>query len=113
MAALAPNASFNRAVELLNAGDLMQAEQICRELMARHRRDHRVVAVLGQIATATSRHDEAVRLLDRCVSLAPREISYHVLLAEALATQGRPNDALSRYDKALKLDSSYPPALAG
>jgi tetratricopeptide (TPR) repeat protein len=113
MAAFAPNVSFNRAVELLNAGDLMQAEQICRGLMARHRRDHRVVAVLGQIATATSRHDEAVELLGRCVSLAPREIGYHVLLAEALATQGRPDDALSRYDKALKLDSVYPPALAG
>jgi tetratricopeptide (TPR) repeat protein len=69
--------------------------------------------VLGQIATATSRHDEAVKLLGQCVSLAPREIGYHVLLAEALATQGRPDDALSRYDKALKLDSSCPAALAG
>ena len=104
---------FSRAVKLLNAGDLVGAEQVCRDLMARNRKDHRVAAVLGQIATATSRHDEAVRLLGQCVSLAPREIDYHVLLAEALATQGRPDDALARYDKALKLDSGYPPALAG
>ncbi|MHC4081337.1 MAG: tetratricopeptide repeat-containing sulfotransferase family protein [Planctomycetota bacterium] len=97
----------------MNAGDLVQAEQVCRELLARNRKDHRVVAVLGQIATATSRHDEAVKLLVQSVTLAPREISYHVLLAEALATQGRPDEALSRYDKALKLDPSYPPALAG
>ncbi|MHC4142926.1 MAG: hypothetical protein ACYSUF_14050, partial [Planctomycetota bacterium] len=71
----------------MNAGDLVQAERVCRDLVARNRKDHRVVAVLGQIATATSRHDEAVKLLGQCVSLAPREIGYHVLLAEALATQ--------------------------
>jgi tetratricopeptide (TPR) repeat protein len=113
LAAFAPNVSFGRAVELLNAGDLAGAERVCRDLVARNRRDHRVVAVLGQIATATSRHDEAVKLLGQCVSLAPREIGYHVLLAEALATGGQPDEALSRYDKALKLDANYPPALAG
>jgi tetratricopeptide (TPR) repeat protein len=113
LAAFAPNVSFNRAVELLNAGDVVQAGQVCRDILARNHKDHRAVAVLGQIATMTSRHDEAVRLLSQCVSLAPREIGYHVLLAEALVTQGRHAEALSRYDKTLQLKSGYPPALAG
>ncbi|MHC4210431.1 MAG: tetratricopeptide repeat-containing sulfotransferase family protein [Planctomycetota bacterium] len=113
MAALSSSAAFSRAVELLNAGDVVRAEQVCRDILARNRKDHRVLAVLGQIATMTSRHDEAVNLLGQCVAVAPREIGYHILLAEALATQGRHDEALSRYDKALRLESDSPPALAG
>ena len=85
MAARSPNVSFSRAVELLNAGDVAQAEQICRDLVARNRRDHRALAVLGQIATMTSRHDEAAKLLGQCVSLAPRDVG--------LLLEGR-NDSL-------------------
>ena len=60
-----------------------------------------------------SRYQEAVSLLSRSVALAPDEIDYHVLLAEALATQGRFREALSRYNKAFKLDGNYPAAVAG
>ncbi|MHC4421721.1 MAG: hypothetical protein ACYS1E_14125, partial [Planctomycetota bacterium] len=71
MAALSSSAAFSRAVELLNAGDVVRAEQVCRDILARNRKDHRVLAVLGQIATMTSRHDEAVNLLGQCVAVAP------------------------------------------
>jgi tetratricopeptide (TPR) repeat protein len=104
---------LGRAVELLNTGDVAQAEQICRDLLARNKRDHRAAAVLGQITTMTGRHDEAAELLGRCVKLVPREIGYHILLAEALVTSGRHADALPRYDKALQLEPGSPPAVAG
>jgi tetratricopeptide (TPR) repeat protein len=113
LAARSPNVSFSRAVELLNAGDVARAEQICRDLLARNRRDHQALAVLGQIATMTSRPDEAAKLLGQCVTLAPRDVGYHVLLAEALATAGQPEAALARYDKALQLQADHAPALAG
>ena len=93
-----------QALSLLNAGRLVEARRLCEDILAGNRRDHRAAAILGQIATIQSRHQEAVSLLSRCVKLAPAEIDYHLLLAEALTTQGRYRESLSRYDKALKLD---------
>ncbi len=102
-----------QAARLLHAGDIHEAERLCHQILAGNRRDHQATAILGQIATMKSRHQEAVSLLSRCITLAPGEIDYHLLLAEALATQGRFREALSRYDKALKLDGKYPAAVAG
>ena len=113
MDAAETNALLTRAVNLLHAGEIHLAQQLCCQVHAANRKDHRAAAVLGQIATMQSRHQEAVRLLTQCVKLAPAEIDYHVLLAEALATQGRFREALGRYDKALKLEAGYPAAVAG
>jgi tetratricopeptide (TPR) repeat protein len=105
--------ALNEAVRCLHAGDVQQAERVCRQILARDKQNPHAMAVLGQIATMGSRHEEAVRLLTRSVSLAPRQVDYHVLLAEALATQGDHREAIARYDRALKLQPGYPPALAG
>lgn len=102
-----------QAVSLLRAGRVIEAQELSRQVLAANRRDHRAAAILGQIATMLSRHQEAVTLLSGCVKLAPAEIDYHVLLAEALTTQGRYRQALSRYDKALRLNAAHPPAVAG
>lgn len=113
MAATDANALLRRAVNLLHAGEIHESQRLCRQVYAADRNDHRAAAILGQIATMQSRHQEAVSLLSRCVKLAPREIDYHVLLAEALATQGRYREAISRYDKVLLLKAGYPAAVAG
>ncbi len=101
------------AVRLLNAGRVAEAELVCQQVVARQKKNHQALAILGQIASMGSRHQEASQLFTRAVALAPAEIDYHVMLAEALATQGRHREALSRYDKALKHRPDYPPALAG
>jgi len=113
MAVRDADTALSEAVSLLSAGRIIEAQELSRQVLAANRRDHRAAAILGQIATMRSRHQEAVTLLSGCVKLAPAEIDYHVLLAEALTTQGRYRDALSRYDKAMKLDAAYPPAVAG
>ncbi len=104
---------LQRAVARLRAGDVQQAEGLCRAALAADRRNHQAAALLGQIATMTGRNQEALKLLERCVSQAPSEADYHVLLAEALVTAGRSEDALARYDRVLKLRAGYPPAVAG
>ena len=108
-----PSVPLSQAIRHLNAGRVAEAHRLCSEVVQRHRNNHQALAILGQIASMSSRHQEAARLLSRCVSLAPAEIDYHVLLAEVLATQGRHREALARYDRALKLRGDYGPALAG
>lgn len=106
-------ALLTQAVGRLAAGDVPGAERCCRQVLAADRRDHQAAAILGRIATMTGRHREAVRLLSGCVARAPRRIDYHVLLAEALATQGRHEEALTRYGAALGLAPGHGPAVAG
>ncbi len=113
MSAFQQSASLARAVQLLHAGDLQRADAICRQVLAQRRNDHQAHAILGQIATMQTRFGDAVRHLDKAISIAPREVDYHLLLAEALESSGRHREALARYDRALKLRPHYPPALAG
>ncbi len=113
MSAFQPGISTDAAIRHLHAGKVQEAEAICRQVLVANRNDHQALAVLGQVLTMQGRFDDAMEVLSRAVALAPREIDYHLLLAEAQATNGHHRDALSRYDKALKLDRTYPPAIAG
>ena len=107
------NVLLAQAIRSLQAGQVGEAEQLCRLILEGSRKNHQALAILGQITTARGRFDEARDLLTRAVTLAPREIDYHVLLAELLVTSGRHRVALARYDRALRLKRDYPPALAG
>ena len=102
-----------QAVDLLETGDADGAARVCRQILQQDARNHQAMILLGQIVAGQWRHDEALELLARAVSLAPKNADYHVKLAEALTTQGRQREALLRYDKALRLKADFPAALAG
>ncbi len=113
MADVSRNATFAQAMNCLNAGDVANAERLCHQMLAAGKKEHRATALLGHIATITSRYDEAVALLTECVTQAPREVNYHVLLGEALTTGGRFQEAVTRFDQALRLRTGYLAAVAG
>jgi tetratricopeptide (TPR) repeat protein len=71
------------------------------------------MVLLGQVWSKAGRHDEAIGLLSRAVTLAPRNVDYHVKYGEVLVAAGRNAEALVRYDRTLKLKPGYPAALAG
>jgi tetratricopeptide (TPR) repeat protein len=102
-----------QAIRHLRAGQIQKAEGLCRQILTREKKNAQAMAVLGQIATMQSRFDEAASLLSKCITLAPREVDYQLLLAEVRMTQAKHRQALVLYDKALKLQRDYPPALAG
>ena len=65
--------------------------------------------LLGQGGGKGGRHEEAVTLLSRAVSLATRNGDYHVKYGEVLLAAGRNSEAMLRFDKILKLKPSAPP----
>ena len=107
------NVGIGRALQALNTGDVQGATKICHQILSTNKRDATALAVLGQIASSGSRFEEAVQYLTKAIQIAPKEIDYHVLLAEAYSTQAKHREALSRYEKALKLRKDYGPALSG
>ena len=102
-----------QALDLLNAGDFGGAARVCRGVLETDTRNHQAMVLLGQVGSKGGRHDEAVALLSRAVSLAPRNVDYHAKYGEVLLAAGRNAEALLRFDKILKLKPGYPAALAG
>ncbi len=113
MAGPASSSAIAQALDLLNAGDFVGAARVCRQVLDTDKRNHQAMVLLGQVGSNGGRHDEAVALLSRAVSLAPRNVDYHVKYAAVLAAAGRNSEALLRFDKALKLKPDYAAALAG
>ncbi len=113
MAGPASNAAIAKALDLLNAGDFAGADRVCRRVLETDTRNHQAMVLLGQVGSKDGRHDEAVAMLSRAVTLAPRNLDYQVKYGEVLATAGRLKESLLRFDKTLELKPGYPTALAG
>ena len=104
---------LTQAVDHLNAGRIHQAEATCRRLLMEKKTSHQAIAILGKIAAMQNKYDDAIEHFTRSISLRPRETHYHLLLAETLTDCGRHDEALSRYDRVLRLRREYQPAMAG
>ena len=113
MAGAASSSAIAQALDLLNAGDFVGAARVCRGVLETDKRNHQAMVLLGQVGSKGGRHEEAVTLLSRAVSLAPRNVDYHVKYGEVLLAAGRNSEAMLRFDKILKLKPGYPAALAG
>lgn len=113
MAGTSHTPAIAQALDLLNAGDFVAAGRVCRQVLEADTRNHQAMVLLGQVESNGGRHDQAVALLSRAVSLAPRNADYHVKLGEMLVGAGRNAEALLRFDRTLRIKPGYPPALAG
>jgi tetratricopeptide (TPR) repeat protein len=110
---LTDNLAANRAFQCMQAGDAKMAEQLCREMLTGNAKDTVALCLLGQALSLQGRHEEAAATYKRCVTIAPKEIDHRLLLAEAYLNLGRYGPATTHYDKALRLDGTCGPALAG
>ena len=113
MAGFGQNSAIAQALDLMNAGDVLGAGIVCRQILQRDRRSHQAMVLLGQVESKQGGHEQAAAHLTRAVALAPTNLDYHVKLGEVLAAGGRNREALLRFDKALKLKADAPSALAG
>jgi tetratricopeptide (TPR) repeat protein len=91
-----------RAIALHREGRLPEAEGIYAELLRQDPSDADVLHLQGVLAYQTGRHDRAVELIRRAISLH-RTPAACLSLGTALMTLGRPAEALASYEDALAL----------
>ncbi len=113
MAGFGQNSAIVHALDLMNAGDVLGAGLVCRQILERDTRNHQAMVLLGQVQSKQGGHRQAAEHLARAVALAPKNLDYHLKLGEVLAAGGRNREALLRFDKALKLKPNASSALAG
>lgn len=93
-------------------GDLPAAEAAYRSALERTPRDAELQAALGETLVAQGRETEGRELLERAARAGAQDESWqaHVQLGVLAGQEGRFNEALARFDRALALDPDAAPA---
>ncbi len=104
--------ALNRALAAYRAGQLVQAEQICQEIISLDRDYFDALYILAVVQATLGKNTDALANYDRALTLQPRH-------AEALSNRGntlkalmRFDEALDSFDKALAAQPDYPAALS-
>ena len=99
-----------KAVALIKQGNLREAEEIYRELIATGTRNHIVYGNLAALCGMQRKFDELIKLLHRELELKPNYAEAHNKLGAALKEQGDLSAAIVSYKTALQLKPNYPEA---
>src|SRR6188508_310253 len=105
MVAAAPDAAdlLYRAAAAGNAGDLVQAERLCRTLLAAQPNHAEALELLATLHYHAGKPSEALAAINRVVALRPKSPEAHFSRGTILQNMGRLAPALTSFDKALAL----------
>jgi tetratricopeptide (TPR) repeat protein len=95
-----------------NAGRLMEAEAVCRQILEAQPHTPEAAHLLGVIAHQNGRLGEAIAHVERAVRLAPQVALFHANLGEMYRLAGRPKLAAQEARRALEIDPRMPAALS-
>lgn len=94
--------ALQHALQRHGAGDLGQAEQIYRRILAAEPQHFDALHYLGVIGLQTGRFDDAVETISQALVQKPDDIDALSNLGNALQALGRFEEAVSRYRRALE-----------
>ena len=98
---------LQNAVRLHRAGQLAEAEQIYRQILAANPRHAAALDLLGVAAQHSARHQEAVALIGQAIAIDPSQADYHFHLGVAQQALNRMGEAQASYRRALELQPAF------
>jgi len=104
------NEALMHAAGRHQAGQLQEAEQIYRQVLAVDPANFDAWHLLGVLASQSGRLDEGIACLARAVQLQPGQVDPHINLGIALKDYNRLNDARAILQRAINLDRNRPDA---
>src|SRR6478609_11014525 len=93
------------------AGELLAAEQIYRQILAVAPDHADALHLLGLVDFQFGNNESAARHIQRAIELKGNEAGFHGNLGNAYKAQGDLDRAVACYRRALELDPNYPVAL--
>src|SRR3569833_1684793 len=99
--------AMQQALALYSAGDWVQAEQVCRSVLAAQANNFDALNLLGIMAAQTQRLPEAAELFGRAAGLRRDDPTIHNNYGNALRDIGRREEALRSYNRAIQLKPNY------
>ena len=107
MADLTTQQAFELAAGHHRAGELGQAESVCRQILARQKDHADTIHLLGIICQQTGRPGEARSLVRRAVELAPAHAGYWANLGSILATGAPSAEAIEAFGRSIALRPNH------
>jgi protein O-GlcNAc transferase len=98
---------FTSALSHHRAGNLAQAEQLYRQMLAVDPQHPDAWHLLGVVAHQLGRHDIALDFIGRAIGLRPQDAAFYGNLGVTLAAVGRHPEAEASYRQALQLEPNY------
>ena len=92
-----------RAHHLQQSGRVEQAESLYRQVLHFDEKHSAANNLLGLLCLQTRRFDEAVRLIERALAVAPDDAQAEANLGLALNALGRPREAVEHFHRSLQL----------
>ena len=113
MAKLTPNLSraLGRAISAYNAGQLVEAEQICQQIVNTNPGLFDALHLLAFVQSCLGKKDNALVSYDKSLALKPDSVEALYNRGTVLQELKRFEEALASYDEALALKSDYAEAL--
>jgi tetratricopeptide (TPR) repeat protein len=102
-----------RAFASFRAGRLLEAQQLTHQALQRNPKEADALAMMGIIAYAESRYDEAESWQRKAIAVQRKQPLYYCNLAKTFTARGRLDQALAAFEKGLKLDPDCAEALVG
>ena len=99
-----------KAISLINEGNLPEAEIIYRSLIEEGTTNHIVYANLAAIRKLQGKSEGVIELLNKAIYLEPNLPEAHNNLGVTLKESGETDAAINSYNNALSLDPTYPDA---
>ena len=99
------------ALKSIHAGQLPQADALCREVLAREPQNFNALQLLGHVALQRADYASAVKWLSTARAVNGASAPLFSNLAVALLALRRPAEALTQCDAAIALNPRFPEAL--
>ena len=102
MTPTSPSDELSQAHALLRAGNIAQAQALCRAALVRLPDHPDALRLLGQLLTQTGKFGEAVPLLRRAIVMKAADVELPFYLAQALIGLGRDDEATAALTTAMR-----------
>ncbi len=99
--------ALDMAMKYHQAGNLTQAEQLCRQILQLDPHQVDALHLLGLIAAQVGRIDLAIKYISEALRLKPHDAVAHNNLGNAFKEQGQLEEAVASYQQALRLKPNY------
>lgn len=98
---------LREAEAMINAGDYEGAEEILSEMRKTNPDDATVWLLSCHLETERGNFSKALEYIDRALQIAPRNYRAHVLKGSVFQFQGRIENAIASYKRALSIDPKH------
>jgi Flp pilus assembly protein TadD len=102
--------AFDLALHHHQAGRLIEAEALYRQILAVQPKHAAALHLLGLVAHQAGQNDVAVELIRHALVLEPNYPEALSSLGAALIAKGQPDEAIAAYSQAITLQANYPDA---